>query len=274
MPDLSPIMNPPIRQEWLDGHPAYESGNAELVRAYLRLLKSAFRATVPGTINASSTAIAMASGLSDEDVVIHWECLTSGWILQEDGLLHHEGVAKLCAEVEDQYGEQLMDLRVRLVAAEVAALAIANGVSVKSKKPGRKAQPKRGLPENFGLTPDIVRWLSDERGVTHPYHQQFLMDGFINYAQSKAPVYADWDAAFKSNVDMTLRSCRQLPMPPGEGAPEPHSAHASPPFGSRQRPSFGAPQVARQNALRSTAEDVFSRAEGRDASRGSGRPHV
>ena len=271
MPDLSLISNPPVRQEWLDGHPAFESGNADLVRAYLRLLKAAFRATVPGAINASCATIATACGLTEEGVVLHWECLTSGWILKEDGCLHHEGVANLCSEIEDQYGEQLMDLRVRIAAAEVAALAVANGVSVKPKRPGRKAQGKRGLPADFGLTPELVAWLSKERGITHPFHHQFLMDGFVNYARSKAPIYADWDGAFKSNVDMTLRNCRQLPNPPVDARCGDAFSHPDGnAFLPRGRPSF-APQVARQHALRATAEDVFVRAEGRDAARTTGR---
>lgn len=258
MSDFSFFTNPPIRHDWLEGHPAYESDSAALVRAYVRLLKSAFRSSVPGAINASSVHIAAACGLSEAEVLQHWEILTHGWELREDGYLHHDRVSRLCVDLNAQYGAQLSDLRAQIASAEIAAQALLVGIPVAQVKPGRKPRAKRTMPEGFGLTPDLVEWLNKERGITHPYHHKFLMEGFIAYARAKAPTYADWDAAFKSNVDLALRSSRQLPTPPSDATP----------FGHGRRPNFGAPQIDRQRALRSSVEDVFDRAHGRDAVRG------
>lgn len=259
MSDFGFLANPPVRQAWLDGHPAYEADSAALVRAYLRLLKSAVRSAVPGAINASSSVIAVACGLSEDDVVRHWDVLTHGWELREDGFLHHDGVAQFCAELSAQYGMQMAELRERIAAADLAAQAVASGVSVKPA--AKKARGgKRPLPEDFGLTPELVDWLSQERGITEPYHHKFLMDGFIAFAKSKAPAYSDWSAAFRNNVDFVMRTSRQLPPPPTE---RPGVA-----YGLGKRPTFGAPQVDRQRALRSSVEDVFDRAHGRDAERG------
>ena len=118
MRSLSFLMSPALQPEWLLGNAAYESFDGAVVRAYLEMLKTAMRAPVAGVIPARSEALAAACGLAEEKLILNWEILTKGWILTPDGNLYHDGVAKYCAWLCEQFGEQIDEIHSRRTLVE------------------------------------------------------------------------------------------------------------------------------------------------------------
>lgn len=271
------LANPPLRGEWLEGHPAYESKDGDLVRAHVALCREAFRAG--GLLASSTETIAKICGVTEDRVISTWDVLMSGWVLQEDGRLKMEAIALAADEFQRANATALEAMRVQLTSLEAQgslALLPADGASLPvvpgqlvGVKAGRRAAAKTGLPVGFGLTPDLARWLSVERGIVEPYHHQYLMDGFVAYAQSKTPLYADWTAAFKANVDMALRNCRELPQVPhtwNGGRAEQLEAQQTQPRRD-VRPLFGVRPEGRHEAVRSSAESILARASAREQAR-------
>lgn len=273
------LSNPPLRREWLDGHPAYESTEGDLVRAHVALCREAFKAG--GFVASDPSVIASICRLREERVLAMWDLLMDGWVVQEDGRLKFAAIAVAAQDFQRANAQALQAVSEQISGLEAQASLEFDGhvnpvvrqapipattvAAAQLTKPGRRPAPKRGLPDDFGLTPELEKWLSEERGIGEPYHHKFLMDGFIFYAKAKQPLYADWEAAFKQNIDMALRTGRELPSIPatwkGERKAAPVAVQTSP------RMLFGAQPAARQEAVRQAAEGVFARASARDGQR-------
>ena len=249
-----------LRSEWIQNHPAFQSTDGAVVRAYMQMLNAAVRAPVGGLLPAASDQLAALCGLSEEQVIANWEVLTNSWVLTPEGCLHHAGVANYCFAVCELFSEQISEVH-RQIAELESSIQLSLDIAGDDAKPksARKTQSKRKIPADFDLTPSLRQWLHQERGVASEYHQRYLMEKFKDFAKSKAPLYADWDAAFRNNADMLLRQGLPADMP------QIQSDRVS-------RPAFGAGRsrpAAQQDLVRHEASNAFARAQDRAAARGT-----
>ncbi len=230
MSSLKFMSNPAIPVEWLDGHPAFESGDGGLVRGYLRMLRGAIQAEMAGVLPSTSHALAEISGLKEQKVIECWEILTHGWMLTADGNLQHDGVARRCESFARDFSEEIAAINSRVVALEGAFEISASG---HEPKPVRSKQSApRALPKSFALSDSLSGWLELERGIASAVQRQFLFDKFIE--RSRLHKHGDWDAAFKSSVPDLL------------------SVYGLPPATDGSRPVFGS--RARANQKRQVAQ--------------------
>lgn len=251
-----------LRSEWIQDHPAFRSESGSLVRAYMQMLNAAVRAPVGGLLPAASDRLAAICGLSEEQVIANWEVLTYSWILTNEGSLQHDGVATYCAEVHEKFSDQIAEIH-RNIADLESAVQLSLDIACDGAKPrtARKAQSMRKMPKDFGLTPSLCEWLERERGITSEFHQRYLMQKFQDYAKSKAPSYADWDAAFRNNVDVQLN--HGLPREMMSMSPTQSEGVGRPVFGAGKSRT-----VAQQEMVRGEVSGAFARAQERAVARG------
>lgn len=189
--------------QWLLDHPAFNADEPYLVRAAFRLIHAAYVGDPPGSIDADVSHLAEAAGLTQEQVARHLDVLTHGFCLR-DGRFFHEPMAQLLNEIEGQFHDELQKLR---------QAALVESLGLNAKKRRKNQGGLRLLPEDFALTQELRSWLA-EQGFD-AWQQDWLFNGFCDYARSKKPKFADWDAAFRNNVSMKVSKGDRIPPRPG-----------------------------------------------------------
>ena len=65
-----------------------------------------------------------------------------------------------------------------------------------SDKPKKNSNVKNLIPSDFGISDQVRKWASENNHHNLEKH----LEGFIDYANSGAKKYADWDSAFKRAI--------------------------------------------------------------------------
>lgn len=200
----------PLLVTEMEEMPAFQAGDAALVRASVRLLDAAWRSPVPGSLPCGVDAVARAAGLSPEQAERHWEALIHGWELRDDGRIHHPRLSRLAAQMRQRYGEEMEVIE----AAEAVMARSLEGEEVfELIAPARKSGPNKGkrlYPADF--TPNEASLAAIERlGYGGQEEQRWLLERFADYSRSSRRMYVDWQAAFRNYAasHITARDFRE-----------------------------------------------------------------
>lgn len=203
----------PFDPAWIEQSLAFVHADARLGKAALRLIFAAWRGAPAGSVPASHAYIASATGLSEDLVSEHYVTLTDGFVLSDDGKLHHTALAKLCERMTEQYGREIESfaLATAMSVQDPDAFGIGN-VEAKSK---RGPRGKCLMPKGFGydLFPDL-RQFGVECGYYPTEHDQdWIMSKFIDFASRGGEMYKDWSAAFRTYARNERESFNRFPPP-------------------------------------------------------------
>ena len=210
--DLSMLTFVPLQPSWLAFLPAYQSSDAQVVRASVNLLMAAFYgqpcATIPSTIEALATLSHTPKSVVAENLTL----LKEGWKVsgstmtfvpmqefakrlnadQADALerLQHATIVAMAAP--DLFSSELLPAQGATLTQQVAA-----GLQ-KQTEPFLLAPTKvpRLLPEGAGLSQELVSFL-DRLAVSADMHQA-IWDRFYDYHASKGMKSPNWPASFRN----------------------------------------------------------------------------
>lgn len=200
----------PLLVTEMEEMPAFQAGDAALVRASVRLLDAAWRSPVPGSLPCGIESLSRATGLSPEQVERHWDVLVQGWELRDDGRLHHPRLSRLAAQMRQRYGEE-MDVIEAAEAVMVRSLESEEVFELVS--PARKTGGNRGkrlYPSDF--EPNEASLAAIERlGYGGEDERRWLLERFADYSRSSRRMYVDWQAAFRNYAasHITARDFRE-----------------------------------------------------------------
>lgn len=184
------------------------------MKAALRLLFAAWRGAPAGSIPASHSYVASATGMSEDFVSKHYVMLTEGFEIQENGRLYHIEMSKLCARMSENYGKEIeaYALATAMAAQDPEQFGIAS-VEATTKRPRGMTM----LPKGFGymMFPDLRGWAA-ENGYMQDFQQDEIMDKFIDFATARGDKQKDWVAAFRNYARNEISRFRRYPsnVPP------------------------------------------------------------
>lgn len=172
----------------------FVSDEPRVVRAGFWMLDAAWRSVFPGSIQASFDQLAQVTRLPIADVEKYYEVITSGWVLREDGRLHHPQLEDLAESLQDRFESELA------VFAESAALACQGGTAVFELMPGedvkKKKRGKTAFPRDFSLDQSTLTSLVGE-GYKTKEHQDWLVAEVRNYALADDKRQSSWQAVVR-----------------------------------------------------------------------------
>ncbi|MDF2461838.1 MAG: hypothetical protein K0Q43_73 [Ramlibacter sp.] len=208
----------PLHSSWLLESPAFQAGDAKVVRAAFLMYERAWKSMPAGTLPGNPRVLGPMLGLSDQELGVNFEILSAGWHLAH-GRLVHEGMYELAQRIWKTQADALDHLSSKAVVVsqdpEAFELLPQEAVAASPLK-GRKR-----LPANFGLTPEIAKWLRETLFVDNEDDQKFLMGKFISYARSYNEKYADPVSGFQlfaSRENLRSLPSRQRQVANGNGA--------------------------------------------------------
>lgn len=232
----------PLDNAWLHGNAAFHSGDAKLVRAVLNMLQCAWFSDSPGSLPASRQELSDAIGLTEQELLQHYDVLTVGWELNGDGRLTYEPLQRLALEVIEIHGKDLLRLRAR----SVAAVAAPDQFDLLPRTT-TKALGKTKLPAEFEPSPQTINKLIDE-GFTTEKRREWIQEKFCNHYRATGDKLVDWQAAFlnfakkERAYDRPWNQANSHWTEPGHTAP-------------LQRPNT--PFAQQKAAVRNTNEAIF-----------------
>lgn len=189
-----PLM--PLDPSWIEQHPAFFHDDPRLAKAALQLLFAAWRGVPAATIPASHAYIAQACALPRELVTEHYVVLTHGFVLGDDGVLHHSHLAHVVDELGKRYGKEIEQYSMSMVMAAQDPEEFAVG-SVEGKST-KRPRGKTKLPRDFGwqLMPGMEDHLATI-GYAAANQRAWLMNDFMDYCSSRGILSQDWTAEFR-----------------------------------------------------------------------------
>jgi hypothetical protein len=203
---MAAVPHMPLQPSWLVESPAFQAGEAKIVRAAFVMLERAWESMPAGTLPGTPRVLASMLGLTENELGLHFEVLTSGWSLV-DGRLVHEEMYELAKRIWKTQADALDHLSAKAVVVtqdpDQFELVSQEAVAASPLK-GR-----RRVPVNFGLTPEISTWLKQTLLVGDEVDQKFLMEKFISHARSYNEKYADPIAGFQ--LFASRENLRNLP---------------------------------------------------------------
>lgn len=249
----------PVSMGDLQESPLFLSADARLVRAGLYMLDAAWRSAVPGSIPSAFNALAQHTRLSEAEVQAHYDLLTVGWELRQDGRLYHAKMAALCDGLDDRFGPQIDALSQGSVIAAQGADTfelVAPEAVAKAKK--KRVAAVRGIDEGF--LPDAASVANIERaGYVSQEHKEWLLQLFIDYALSKGVKQKGWQATFRNfaSSSITIKNfSARFGAPPSAFIVSESRAVA------QSAPSFGHQAAAFKNPAFAAAADRIRQQQG------------
>lgn len=252
--DLSMLMYVPLQPTWLIRLPAFQSGDARIVRACINLLCAAFHSVPAGQLPKTIEAIATAAQLPLDVTRENYAVLTAGWKETKDSLAFEPMVA-LAERLDTGYGDalrQLQDSTVvaisapdlfnsELLPAQGQQLAALVGPATREKATGPLADTKvkRRLPENAPLTPELVHILQD-RGFAANSHAE-IWQNFVDRQRSQQTTSASWVSEFRRWLTNQIRYNHLVPDAPSLPAAVVGGANSSAPLSRTPSPGPSAP---------------------------------
>ena len=188
----------PFDPSWIEHAEAFHHPDPRMLKSALKLLFTAWRGTPAASIPSSHSFISETTGLPPELVAERYIVLTDGFVLREDGRLHHEKLSGICQKMIDGYGPEIESFSVALamVSQDPEQFSLK---SVEAGKANSKLRGKHLIPKNFGFDshPELRSWCL-ENGYPAPNQQRFILEKFVDFAVMGAHKYADWAATFRN----------------------------------------------------------------------------
>ncbi len=172
------------------------SDDARIVRAGLWLIEAAWRSSRPGAIPSGFEALSSITRLSEAEVTKHFDVLTQGWELREDGWLHCEEIEYHAQNIQDRFAPELETIAESLIVGTQGSGVQFDLVSEVVVKKKRK-NTMRLIDKDFSMDSTTTQRAIAE-GYAADAKMDWLMNEFRDYAHSKARKYADWQAACRS----------------------------------------------------------------------------
>lgn len=192
----------PVSISSLQEDDLFMGSDARLVRAVMWMQDAAWRSEVPGSISSTYAAIAHITRLTEDEVGKHYEALTAGWELREDGRLHHLRLAALAETIDDRFGDQLDTLTEGIAVAIQGADVFELMPPERVKKVGKKRASRRWPP---GFSPDgesLAKLIS--LGYVTQDQRDWLLGSFKDYAHSKALTSPNWQASLRTYAGSSI----------------------------------------------------------------------
>lgn len=176
----------------------FMSADPVIVRAGLYMYDEAWRSRVPGSLPASMASLASVCRISEALLLAHYEALTDGWELREDGRLYEPLLHKIAVGVEENFGAQIA------VVAQGSILAIQGSAEVFDLVPSDPVKSRRRntakVPvEQFAPDATSVAALL-KAGYKTADQQSWVIGHFCDYLRAKAPKYRDIQALFRNSL--------------------------------------------------------------------------
>jgi len=175
----------------------FMSADPVIVRAGLYMYDEAWRSRVPGSLPASMASLAGVCRISDALLLEHYDALTDGWELREDGRLYEPLLHNIAVGVEENFGAQIA------VIAQGSILAIQGSAEVFDLVPSdavvkaRRRNTAKVPVEQFA--PDSTSNAAMLRtGYKTEGQQAWVVGHFRDYVRAKAPKYRDIQALFRN----------------------------------------------------------------------------
>lgn len=177
------------------------SKDSRVVRAGFWMLEAAWKSPQPGSIPSGFEALSYITRLPEEDVATHYEVLTAGWCLQEDGRLHHLQLEEIAESIEERFGPELA------VLAESAMVACQGGAGefelVPSDQVTKKRRGKTAFPKDFSLERATLEAVIEE-GYYSPELQSWLIQEVRNYALADDKRQSNWQATVRKFMGSSI----------------------------------------------------------------------
>ena len=136
----------------------------------------------------------MVTRLTTQELHDHYEVLTAGWDLLDDGRLHFSPLEAVAESVQERFGAQLD------VFADSAMLACQGGSAefelVAPAEVKKKQRGKHGLPKDFSLD-RVSLELAMAEGYDSEELRAWLLQQFTDYALSRSVRQINWQATFR-----------------------------------------------------------------------------
>ena len=165
------------------------------------MLDAAWRSVVPGTLPPSFEALANVTRLTQDEVAAHYEMLTDGWVLQDDGRLHHPQLEELAESIQERFGPELA------VIADSAALACQGGTAEFELMPAeevkKKGRGKTAFPKVFAFDKTTLSAVVEE-GYHTPELQAWLIEEVRNYALAADKRQSNWQAVVRKFMGSSI----------------------------------------------------------------------
>lgn len=184
----------PVSLAALSECPSFTSKDPRVVRAGLWMMDAAWRSVFPGSIPSAFEPLSQITRLTESEVATNFEVLTAGWVLQEDGRLHHLQLEELVESLHERFGTELA------VFGESAVIACQGGTAqfellpsdeIKKKKRGKTAFPKDFVFDTTTLAAVI------EEGYKTSEQQNWLVAEVRNYALAEDKRQSNWQATIR-----------------------------------------------------------------------------
>lgn len=208
---LLPFM--PFDPAWIEQGVAFCHPDPRMLKAAVKLLFAAWRGAPVASIPSAHSYIAEVTGLPPELIAERYVALTDGFVLREDGRLHHTFLAQICAKMTEGYGAEIDAYTVALamVAQDPEQFSL---MSVEAGKAGSKLKGKTLLPKGFGFDahPEMRAWCF-ENDYPAPNQQRWVMEKFIDYAMARGDKQKDWVRTFYTYARNEISYGRPAPPP-------------------------------------------------------------
>lgn len=235
MQALSTLPFMPFNPAWVEQHPAFSADNPRLALGALSLLFAAWRGLPAGSIPSSHAYLVKATGLSLSEVSESYVLLTDGFTIQEDGRLHHDGLAKICSDMTRLYGKEIESYAVASVMAAQDPEQF--GMATFEASVARAPRGKTALPKDFSydMYPGLLDWVVENFGFKAKNQQIWLLTRFKDHCASKDVRSKDFAAEFRGFSDRLINQYNAAPPVPMS---EEVAIRGGSPF-TRQRPVAG-----------------------------------
>lgn len=185
----------PLDPLWLSESPAFHSKDAEIVRASLKMLMYAWKASPPATLPSSFRLLSEITGMSELKLSENFAELSVGWELVDERLSHVK-MAALCRRLGNKFGDAIQS------AADASALAVqdVDGFELVSPEPlPSKNKGLRALPAAWVVTEELRKQFALV-GINDADDQLFVEQQFRDWVKSKSVRRHDWDGTFRNFV--------------------------------------------------------------------------
>lgn len=262
---------PVIDPQWLMRLPAYLSDDGQIVRAVLKLLDHAWRASPAGSLLIQNThTLAELTGLSRQKTEESLGLLQQGWKIAKNGSWTFEPIEQLAQSLLKSHKESIEFLANELLvqaqspdlfgpanadthqAAQI--LSSANGpATLAAGRMATKAAVKRLLPDSFMLTASMLKEIQ-RQGIDSRRAAE-VQQLFVDFARSRAERSADWDATFRNWLHRAIKWQTISPDEQQADSAQPQSG-----FSFGQTPSVRVAPAAKSARARDDSYQALQRA--------------